>query len=155
MLGTVWIHHSWGILECISIFNVIVLLWHRDVIQSVVLLIYTGNQNRVLEVFTTCGHKNVPTPCSRSATLLYSNILQFQDYFKDKPQIIILDIMFQNPNFTTYWQLENIIQSPGGVADTWQKCSWSEISVRYSSVLTTIFWIIRMADMRPTRQSLK
>jgi hypothetical protein len=39
------------------------------------------------------------------------------DYFVDKAQITILDFTFQNLKFTTYWQLEITIQSPGGVAD--------------------------------------
>ena len=39
------------------------------------------------------------------------------DYFVDKTQITILDFMFQNSKFTTYWQLEITTQSPGGVAD--------------------------------------
>ena len=34
-----------------------------------------------------------------------------------KAQITILDFTFQNSKFTTYWQLEITIQSPGGVAD--------------------------------------
>ena len=39
------------------------------------------------------------------------------DYFVDKAQITILDFTFQNLKFTTYWQLEITIHSPGGVAN--------------------------------------
>ena len=39
------------------------------------------------------------------------------DYFVDKMQITILDFTFQYSKFTMYRQLENTIQSPGGVAD--------------------------------------
>ena len=91
--------------------------------QSVDLLQYTGNQNRIIEVSSTCGY-NAPTPYSRSATSLDSKIFycnstsdHMADYMLDKTQITILDFTFQNPNFTTYWQSENTIQSPGGMAD--------------------------------------
>ena len=128
---------------------------------SVDLLQYTGNANRTLEVSSTCGYNNEPTPYRRSATSLDSMIFYCNStsdhpagYMIDKTQITILNFTFENPNFTTYWQSENVIQSPGGGINP-QFVMFNMSSVFLLRNIRTIFisphdnLLDSTADMRP------
>ena len=128
---------------------------------SVDLLQYSGNGYRTLDVSSTCGQNNEPTPYRRIATSLDRNIFYCNstidhpaEYMIDKTEFTILNFTFQNPNFTTYWQSTNAIQSPGGASEL-QFVDFSMTNVFLFRNIRAIFisphddLMTSAADMRP------